>query len=195
MAGHLHGEGSDLAAELIRAMDGGIVARALLGGPKREVGGSPAPRALRISMPQNKFILLQQAAWYGALTMSGAMADSYEKSDLRDLIGNAYKWTKALQRLVPDVARAWKDPNYRMRLTDVEWGMVEPHPSGEVNLQASGGRAGGFFYSTATIWFEVCCCTGDLPCPASSNCEISPGPSCINCGSLAVVKCGLMSPI
>jgi hypothetical protein len=195
IAGHLKGEGTNLATELIRALDAGTVAWALLGGPKREVEGAPKPTPIRISMPQNKFILLQQAAWYGTMTISGTMGGGDRQDNLLPVIGNAYKWTKALQRLIPDVVRVWKDPQYRMRLTDIEWGMVEPHPSGAVDLPFVGGRATGLGFSTATVRGEVCCCTGDLPCPASSNCEISPGPSCINCGSLAVVQCGMLLPI
>jgi hypothetical protein len=175
IAGHLKGERTNLAAELIRALDAGNVARTLLSGPKREVSGAPEPKPIRISMTQNKFILLQQAAWYGALAISGTMTDGHQHDDPLPLIGNTYKWTKALQRLIPDVVRVWKDPNYRVRLTDIEWGMVEPHPSEAISLAL--GR--GFGYSTASVSGEVCCCTGDLPCPSSSNCEVSPGqPSC-----------------
>ena len=190
---NLTGEGSNLATELIRALDAGNVARALLGGPKREIGGAPAPKFLRISMPQNKFILLQQAAAHGALTISHVMAKDGLQGDLQPLIAHAYQWTKALQRLVPDVVRVWKDPNYRIRLTDLEWGMVEPHPSGDMELALGGGGFGAGF-STATVRGEVCCCTGDLPCPSSSNCEVSPGPSCINCGSIALVQCAAGQP-
>jgi len=191
IAGRLKGEGTNLATELIRALDGGTVARALLGGPKREVEGAAKPEPIRISMPQNKFILLQHAAWYGGMTISGTMAENDRAEDLLPLIGDAYKWTKALQRLIPDVVRVWKDPQYRMRLTDLEWGMVEPHPSGAVDVPFGGVGATGLGLSTATVRGEVCCCTGDLPCPASSNCEVSPGPSCLNCGSLAVIQCGM----
>jgi hypothetical protein len=192
-------KGAVHATQLIRALDGDTVAQALLGGPSREVPGAPKREPIRISMPQNKFILLQQAAWYGAVTISDVMADVGAAADdgaddLHALVGNAYKWTKALQRLIPDVVRVWKDPQYRMRLTDLEWGMVEPHPSGAPDFAAAAGRVGGLGFSTATVRGEVCCCTGDLPCPASSNCEISPGPSCINCGTIALVRCAA-SPI
>jgi hypothetical protein len=177
---NLNGEGTTLAAELIRALDAGNVARTLLGGPKREVAGAPEPKPIRISMTQNKFILLQQAAYYGALSMSGIMNNSHREDDPSPLIGNTYKWTKALQRLIPDVVRVWKDRNYRVRLTDLEWGMIEPHPSEAISLALVGGHEiGALRYSTATVRGEVCCCTGDLPCPTSSNCEVSPGvPSC-----------------
>jgi hypothetical protein len=191
IAGPLKGEGTNLAAELIRALDAGNVARALLAGPTREVAGAPEPRPIRISMTQNKFILLQQAAWYGALAISGTMADSYGQDDLLPLIGNTYKWTKALQRLIPDVVRTWKDPDYRLRLTDIEWGMIEPHPSSTICLPFVRGRASGLGFSTATVRGEVCCCTGDLPCPASSNCEWSPNPSCRDCPTLLAPGVGV----
>ncbi|RPJ82523.1 MAG: hypothetical protein EHM18_15565 [Acidobacteria bacterium] len=195
ITGHLKPEGTNLATELIRALDAGNVARALLGGPKREVVGAAEAKPIFISMTQNKFTLLQQAAWYGGLSISGALSVTDRRDNLAPLIGNAYRWTKALQRLIPDVVRVWKDPNYRIRLTDIEWGMVEPHPSGEVSLPFAGARGAGLGLSTATVRGEVCCCTGDLPCPASSNCEWSPNPSCYNCGSLAVVQCGMLVQI
>jgi hypothetical protein len=189
-----NGDGTTLATELIRALDAGNVARTLLGGPSREVGVA-TPKPIGISMTQNKFILLQQAAWNGALAISEMMADNFQQGDLQQLIGNTYKWTKALQRLIPDVVRVWKDPNYRMRLTDIEWGMIEPHPSGDISLALAGGGGIGIGFSTATVRGEVCCSTGDLPCPSSSNCEISPPPSCLNCGTIAVVRCGVLSPM
>ena len=129
-------------------------------------------------MTQNKFILLQQTAWYGASTISGIMADSDRPADLFALLGNTYKWTKALQRLIPDVVRVWKDPDYRMRLTDIEWGMVEPHPSEAMSLALAGG--GGIIIggSTYTVRDEVCCCTGDMECPSSSNCQVTVPRTC-----------------
>ena len=180
ISGQFDGEGTALATELIRALDADNVARTLLSGPKRDRCGAPERKPIRISMTQTKFSLLQQAAWYGALTITETMSDTRRQEDPAGIIGNAYKWTKALQRLIPDVVRVWKDPNYRVRLTDIEWGMVEPHPSEAISLAAAASgviKDGG--YSTATVRGEVCCCTGDLPCPASSNCENSPGkPSC-----------------
>ncbi len=142
-------------------------------------------------MTQNKFILLQQAAWYGALAISGTMADCDGEDDLRPVIENTYKWTKALQRLIPDVVRAWKDADYRLRLTDVEWGMIEPHPSSTISLSLGGGLELGQ-KMTHTLRDEVCCCTGDLPCPASSNCEWSPNPSCVNCPTLGLIACAAL---
>ncbi|MFN0250289.1 MAG: hypothetical protein ACKV2T_25630 [Kofleriaceae bacterium] len=177
--GSFKDQGVALATELIRVLDAGNFSRTLLGGPKRHAVSAPDPMPLRFSMTQNKFILLQQAAWYGATSISEIIAGSHQGDPL-PLINSVYKWTKALQRLVPDVVRAWKDPMYRVRLTDLEWGMIDPHPSEAISLALSRGqgvRAGDFAYgpySTATVRGEVCCCTGDLACPASSNCEVSP---------------------
>lgn len=190
IVGHREGHGANLATELIRAISGVNHTRGLLGGPMRESVGPPKPGPIEISMSQNKFILLQQAAWYGGLVISETLASENRPEDLQPLIGNVYKWTKALQRLTPDVVRVWKDPNYRMRLTDLEWGMVEPHPSGSIDLSVAGVAGGTLGAATHTVRTEVCCCTGDLPCPASSNCEISPNPSCLNCGTFAVINCG-----
>ena len=61
-------------------------------------------------MNQTKCVHLQQAAWYGALSISGVMTID-EQDDLGPLIGYTYKLTTALQKLVPDVARAWKYPD------------------------------------------------------------------------------------
>ena len=187
LVGSFEGEGTQLPTELIRVLDAGNFSRTLLSGPKRDTTGVLEPKPLRFSMTQSKFIMLQQAAWYGGRAISGAMSGAHQEDPV-PLIQNTYKWTKALQRLVPDVVRVWKDPMYRVRLTDLEWGMIDPHPSEALRLGLGGdaGEFGGITglgvigpYSTATVRGEVCCCTGDLPCPASSNCEESPGvPSC-----------------
>lgn len=166
----LTGEGTHIATELIRSLEGGHAVRHLLGGPKRDVPGVPEPKPVRVSMNQNKFILLQQAARYGAFAMSGIMAEDHLKEQPTTLIGNTYKWAKALQRLIPDVVRVWKDSNYKVRLTDLEWGMVAPHPAEAVSLavsRAPGITIGG---STITVRGEVCCSTGDLICASTANC-------------------------
>jgi hypothetical protein len=166
----LEGEGTDIATELIRALEGGNAVRHLLGGPKRDAASAPEPKLVRVSMSQNKFILLQQAARYGALAMSGIMAGDHLQEQPTALIGNTYKWAKALQRLIPDVVRVWKDPNYKARLTDLEWGMVAPHPAEAVSLAIAGTPAITVGGSTHTVRGEICCSTGDLICPSSSNC-------------------------
>jgi hypothetical protein len=132
-------------------------------------------------MSQSKFEILQRVAHYGGLAMSEVLAGAQDGNDIRRLIGNVYKWTKALQRVVPNVARVWKDEQYRLRLTDIEWGMVDPHPSGEISFPGPSARA---VNETYTVNGEICCCGGDLE--SSSNCEWSPNPSCYNCGSLAI---------
>jgi hypothetical protein len=181
-AGPPSGDGSYLAAELVRALDAGTIVRTLLSGPKRDADGAPKPKPIRISMTQNKFILLQQAAWYGASAMSATMTEDHFQDKPVALIGNAYKWAKALQKLVPDVVRVWKDPNHRLRLTDLEWGMVSPHPVEAISLSVAASPAFGIGYSTATVRGEVCCSTGDLVCASSTNCEESPRGG--TCGAL-----------
>ena len=166
----LTGEGTQLSTELIRALEAGNTVRHLLGGPKRDAAISPEPKLMQVSMSQNKFILLQQAARYGALAMSGTMADEHLQEQPTALIGNAYQWAKALQKLIPDVVRVWKDPTYRARLTDLEWGMVAPHPAEAVSPDIAGGPGLIVGRSTATVRGEVCCSTGDLICASTSNC-------------------------
>ena len=167
--------GSYLVTEIIRTLEAANVARTSVGGVNKPIS---------ISMTQNKFDLLQRAAYYGGLAISETLADPKGGDNLQGLVGNTYKWTKALQRLIPDTLRVWKDQTYRSRLTDLEWGMVDPHPSGVISLPLAAGRTIELGYSTATVRGEVCCCSGDLVC--SSNCEISPNPSCINCPTLDI---------
>ncbi|HEY7495654.1 MAG TPA: hypothetical protein VIH59_31690 [Candidatus Tectomicrobia bacterium] len=178
LGGDFSAEGAYLVTEAVRALEGVNVARAAAGGMNRP---------LYISMSQGKFEILQRVAHYGGLAMSELLTDAQDGSDPRSLIGNIYKWTKALQRVVPNIPRVWKDQQYRLRLTDLEWGMVDPHPSGEFSLPGPSPRLGG---ETYTVNGEICCCSGDLGC--SSNCEISPNPSCINCGSLGIAPAPIL---
>jgi len=170
LGGDFGGEGAYLVTEAIRTLEGINVARAAAGGMNRP---------LYISMSQSKFEILQRVAHYGGLAMSEVLAGAQDDNDARRLIGNVYKWTKALQRVVPNVARVWKDEQYKLRLTDIEWGMVDPHPSGEISFPGLSPRA---VNQTYTVNGEICCSGGDLE--SSSNCEISPNPSCINCPSI-----------
>jgi len=170
MGGYFSGPAAHTAAEVIRSLEAINVARASAGGPNKP---------LNISISSTKFILLQRVAYYGGLAISDILTASAASGDPYPGVGNTYKWTKALQRLVPDVVRVWKDRNYRLRLTDVEWGMVDPHPVGEIRLP---GFPAALAAQTYTVHGEICCCSGALNC--SSNCQVSPGPSCINCGSL-----------
>jgi hypothetical protein len=172
LGGAFSEEGTYLVTEAISTLEGVNVARAAAGGMNRP---------LYISMSQGKFEILQRVAHYGGLAMSELLAGAQDGNNSRRLIGNVYKWTKALQRVVPNIPRVWKDQQYRLRLTDIEWGMVDPHPSGEISFPGPSQR---LWNETYTVHGEICCCSGDLGC--SSNCEISPNPSCINCGSLAI---------
>jgi hypothetical protein len=176
LGGNYSEDGAYTVAEAIRALEGVAVAR-----PRT----FSLNRPLNIAMTLNKFSLLQRAAYHGGAAISQILTGTHEPDDLRGLLGNTYKWTKALQRLIPDTVRVWKDEIYRVRLTDIERGMVDPHPCESINFP--GARMGGFGYATATVHGEVCCCTGDLNC--SSNCEWSPNPSCINCPTLGAIGC------
>lgn len=131
----------------------------------------PLVPLLTIALPAEKFLRLQRAAFYGRTTLSMLLSDRAERgSDTSqlgtdELISAAYQWTKALQSLVPDVARAWKDVDYRCQLTDLEWGMA-PNPSGE--LTPATARA-AIAFSTSTVHGEICCCSGDLDCDPTSQ--------------------------
>lgn len=172
LMGDFNGEGAYLVTDAIRALEGINVAKAAAGGMNRPI---------YISMTQGKFEILQRVAHYGGLAMSELLTGTQDSNDARRLIGYIYKWTKALQRMVPNVARVWKDQQYKLRLTDIEWGMVDPHPSGDISFPGTSPWSNN---QTLTVSMEICCCGGDMVC--SSNCEISPNPSCINCGSLAI---------
>ena len=126
---------------------------------------------------RHRFLLLQRAALHGARTLTGLLDRnaSAQKGNIDDGVQAAYLWEKALQNLLfgLDVPRAWKDPAYREGLTRPEQSLLPPHPSGEVSVEgteldrrlAVGLRPRGGF-STYTVT-GICCCTGDLPCPAS----------------------------
>jgi mersacidin/lichenicidin family type 2 lantibiotic len=146
-------------------------------------------------MEHNRFLLLEQVARYGARTITAVITEQFEVEagdEIHELASYAYGWEKALQRMLRqvNVIRAWKDPRYRETLTASEKAMLPPHPSGEVDLKdtqldSSSARrlAEELGFSTETAFEEVCCCTGDLPCPLStykctgSTCRTS----CIEC--------------
>jgi mersacidin/lichenicidin family type 2 lantibiotic len=121
---------------------------------------------------QERFINLQRVAYYGKLTILGVMDETkdWDNSDkINILVQNAYRWTRALQNLIPDNyiinIRAWKDLVYRRSLTDIEKSMLAEHPSGQVNLTGTElGSPGGGSEQTITIQDKVCCSTGDLDC-------------------------------
>jgi hypothetical protein len=166
LEGNFSGEAAHMVADLARGL--GVIL-CLGGSYKRLFGASPtltkplAPR-FTVALPAEKFIRLQRAGHYGGKTLSLLMA---EGSDLGsdELMESAYQWTKALQGLVPDVARAWKDVAYRCQLSDLEWGMA-PNPSGDMTPVAAGTALA---FSTSTVHGEICCCSGDLDCDPTSK--------------------------
>jgi hypothetical protein len=159
------GEGAHLVTELVTSLECQNIARVAAGGPNRP---------LNISMRVTKFSLLQRAAFYGASAISEALARSDDDAAMIGLVGSSYKWAKALQGLMPDPVRVWKDGQYKSGLTDLERGLVGPHPSGELSSLVAVSPTLGEHISTATVSGEVCCSSGAL---ASCNCEVSPGVS------------------
>jgi mersacidin/lichenicidin family type 2 lantibiotic len=146
-------------------------------------------------LERHRFLLLQQVAYYGAQTITAVLGEGLERNiadQVQELAGYAYGWEKGLQALLRqiNVVRAWKDPRYREKLNACEKSLLPPHPSGEVDLKdtqldpASAQRlAGELGFSTETAFGEVCCCTGDLPCPlATYKCTGSTcRTSCVEC--------------
>jgi hypothetical protein len=154
-----------MVAELVR----GLRMVACLGGSFKRINrANPRERPfvplLTIALPHDKFLKLQRAAYYGSRTISAVMGDDQNLAS-PDLMECAYHWTKALQGLVPDVARAWKDVEYRSQLSDLEWGMA-PNPSGDMTPVAAGAALA---FSTSTVHGEICCCSGDLDCDPTSK--------------------------
>ena len=149
------------------------------------------------ALTQHRFVQLQRAAHYGSLTIRGVLEEVDDDDALHALVRHAYGWENALQELLSgvDLVRAWKDPQYREKLCGCEKAMLEPHPSGEVDLKdtpldPSAARIRvGLGFSTMTI-NSICCCTGDLPCPQASEgsmycCPTATGFTCpsTECGS------------
>jgi len=162
--GNFSGRGANTIAEIVQ----GLGAVACLGGVFRRLSRAkssarPLVPRLAVSLPQSKFLKLQRAAYYGSIAISGLMASKGD-IDSTENIEAAYQWAKALQCLVPDVARAWKDFEYRATLTDLEWGMA-PNPAGEITPVSAVGLAA----STYTVHGEICCCSGDLDCDPTTQ--------------------------
>lgn len=177
LEGNFDGGGAYLVAQIVSALR----VTACLGGIYRRIGReNPTDRPLvplvSVALPQDKFIKLQKAAYFGSVTISKLLLAENDDDDL-ELLSSAYKWTKALQALVPDAERAWKDLEYRSRLTDLEWGMA-PNPSGSTMPFSAPTVAA----STYTLEGEICCCSGDLDCDPTSRpsdfcSEFCPDPS------------------
>src|SRR5258705_8014965 len=127
----------------------------------------PLMPQVTLVIPHDKFINLQKAAYYGSQTISRLLS-SHDDVIIPDLMNDAYRWTKALQQLVPDVPRAWKYLDYRSRLTDLEWGMA-PNPSGDTTPVLTGGLSA----QTYSVSGEICCSTGDLECDRDPTSRLS----------------------
>jgi hypothetical protein len=183
LGGNFSGDGAYLVAEVARALR----LTMCLGGVYRRIGReNPTERPLvplvTVALPQDKFIKLQRAAYFGATTISKLLLADSDAVD-PELINSSYKWTKALQTLVPDVGRAWKDLEYRSRLTDLEWGMA-PNPSGDTTPFSTPNLA----FSTYTVEGEICCCSGDLDCDPTS--QLTDFCSEYQCPSIAFAASG-----
>lgn len=163
----LSGEFSMAAAALVdEAVKTLRRVRAEAGEYSRIGADGPARRfyvpAVTVAMSPAKLITLQQAACYGARMISDAMAEDFTRERFAASASNALSWSKALQKLVPDVARAWKDVDYRARLTDLEWGLA-PNPAGDPMPELFMANLA----STFTVSGEVCCCSGTMDCQST----------------------------
>jgi len=162
------------------------------------------PLHTRPSMSQYRFIHLQRAARYGAMTISGVLdgVDDLDSGEqIQSLVYNLYGWEKALEALFPliDVVRVWKDPRYRHGLSACERAMISPHPSGEVDLKdakldpmaAQQSIESKFRVFSTRTYLEICCSTGDL-CPTITRdyCGTSSGFTCSSTGdNLTCINC------
>jgi mersacidin/lichenicidin family type 2 lantibiotic len=59
-----------------------------------------------------------------------------------------------------DIIRAWKDPEYRLSLSEAEQALLPDHPAGFIELTDAemGAVAGGYPRQTLTVNGEICCC-------------------------------------
>ena len=175
------------AAYLVAQITRGLNAAACLTGFFRRLDAqTPEPRRLvpryMVKLSPGKFIKLQQAAYWGSLTIHHLLQGDAGETEAR-MMDYARNWARALQELVPDSARAWKDLDYRATLTDVEWG-TSPNPAG-IPLNVIVGAAGGQTYTQVG---EICCCSGDLDCDPTT--QLTDFCSEYQCGSLAFEGCG-----
>jgi len=159
LGGNFSGDGAYLIEVMVRGLKqalclAGAYRRISIMNPKQR----PLMPKIYVVLPKEKFITLQKAAYFGGLTISMALAEGSHLGDDK-LINSAYKWTKALQKLIPDAPRAWKDLEYRSTLTDLEWGLA-PNPSGDAIPLPMVSVAN----QTFTVHGEVCCCSGDTDC-------------------------------
>jgi hypothetical protein len=160
--GNFSGTAAELVDEVVRTLPR---VQKETGAFKKIGEQNPKNRSLMpvvgVRLTPNKFLTLQRAAFHGALTISGVMRVDRDQADLVGLIGNGLRWTRSLQRLIPDVVRAWKDVDYRSTLTDLEWGLA-PSPAGDAG---SGSMPDDLAAKqTLTVAEEICCCSGDTDC-------------------------------
>ncbi len=123
---------------------------------------------------QPKFSMLQRVAHYGSLTIDGVLNPSFTDANsdrVLDVVQSASAWAAALSSLLVgiDIARGWKEPQYREGLSGIERDILPPHPSGETDIEGTIStesarfmRMPGLGFSTETISGEICCSTGDL---------------------------------
>jgi len=161
--GVMASNGAILVSTIAQTLKG---TRCLVGSFRRLSRDSPIERrlapGLMMALPVEKVLSLQRAAHWGAKTLDLVLADD-EVEDVQDVVSAAYQWAKALQPLVPDAPRAWKDIEYRSTLTDLEWGMA-PNPAGVLGP----GNITPTSRATYTASGEVCCSSGDLDCDPTS---------------------------
>jgi len=78
------------------------------------------------------------------------------------------------------IIRAWKDPEYRMSLSEAERAELPPHPAGLMELADSqlgevGGAAGtliSWIFGSCTCEPDTCCnslCSVNVTCPGRST--------------------------
>ena len=72
-----------------------------------------------------------------------------------------------------DIIRAWKDPEYRLSLSEAEKALLPDHPAGIIELTDAdlGAVAGGLIAQTMTVNDKICYCDSvDICWTASSLC-------------------------
>ena len=156
------------------------------------------PLRTRPRMSQHRFVHLQRAAYYGALTISAVLdeaEDWHNGERIQSIVNCSYSWEKAVEALLPsiDVVRVWKDRQYRHGLSACERAIISPHPSGVIDLNdakldpaaAQRGAVSEVVrgYSTRTYW-EICCSTGDVSCITKTRdyCGTNMGFTCVSTG-------------
>ena len=143
----------------------------------REVDRRLGPLQQRATIAARGIGSLERAGRHGALTIAGVFDERpHDEARTLSLMENAYAWELAIQslRFGIDPIRAWKEPEYRERLTQSEKENIT-HPSGEIDLSRTflnsarpEGRGAG--EQSASV-VAICCSTegGDLCTVLSSG--------------------------